>query len=168
MKIVKNLFFVLCILVFSANSGKAHPFYVSICQVDFNKTKGTLEISIKVFADDLLLGLKTAGATKVYLGEKKEHPDTDKFIFDYLKSKLKFTVNDKPEEYIFVGREMESDVVWIYLEIDNIKDLKKIEIDCALLTEVLESQSNIIQINDGNGIKSLLLNRRKQNDTLNL
>lgn len=168
MKIVKNLFFVLCILLFSANSGKAHPFYVSICQVDFNKLKGTLEISIKVFADDLLLGLKTAGSSKIYLGEKQENPDTDKYIFDYLKSTLKFTVNDKSEEYIFVGREMQSDVIWIYLEINNIKELRKIEVDCGLLTEVLKTQSNIIQINDGNSIKSLLLNKRKQNDTLNL
>jgi hypothetical protein len=167
-KIVKNLFFVLCFLLFSTNSSKAHPFYVSICQVDFNKVNSTLEISIKVFADDLLLGLKTAGESKIYLGEKKENPDTDKYIFNYLKSKLKFTVNDISEEYIFVGREMESDVVWIYLEIDNINELKKVEVECGLLTEVLETQSNIIQINDGNGIKSLLLNRRKQNDTLNL
>lgn len=136
--------------------------------VDFNKTEGTLEISIKVFADDLLLGLKEAGASKVYLGEKKENPDTDKYIFNYLKSNLKFTVNDNPEQYTFVGREMESDVVWIYLEIDQINQLKKIEIDCGFLTEVLETQSNIIQINDGNEIKSLLLNRRKQNDSIKL
>lgn len=166
MKIVKFLFFVFCVLTFTVNSSKAHPFYVSICQVNFNKINHSLEISVKVFADDLLLGLKNAGASKIYLGEERENPNTDKYIFDYLKSNLKFRINNRSKVYSFIGREIETDVVWIYLEIKDISELKKIDIECKLLTEVLDSQNNIIQINGGDGIKSLLLNKRKLSDTL--
>ena len=166
MKIVKILFFVCCLLTFGVNLGKAHPFYVSICQVDFNKTNQSLEISIKVFADDLLFGLKNVGVSKIYLGEEKENPNADQYIFDYIKSSLKFKINDTPKEYSFIGKEMEADVVWIYMEITNISELKKIEVDCKFLTEVLESQSNIIQFNNNDGIKSLLLNKSKQRDVL--
>ncbi|NQU51455.1 MAG: hypothetical protein HQ522_02840 [Bacteroidetes bacterium] len=166
MKIVKFLFFIFCLLTFGANSGKAHPFYVSICQVDFNKKNHSLEISLKVFANDLLLGLKNAGRSKIYLGEEKENPNTDEYIFDYLKPNLKFKVNDTSQVYSFIGREIETDVIWVYLEIKDISELKKIEVECKLLTEVLDSQNNIIQINNGDGIKSLLLNKRKQRDTL--
>jgi hypothetical protein len=165
-KIVKFLFFACTLLTFGVNSSKAHPFYVSICQVDFNKSNQSLEISIKVFADDLLLGLKNAGASKIYLGEEKENPNTDKYIFDYIKSNIKFEINNTPQKYSFIGKEMETDVVWIYLEIKGITELKKIDIECNLLTEVLESQSNIIQVNNGDGIKSLLLNSRKQRDVI--
>lgn len=166
MKIVKKLFFVIGLLTFGDYSSYAHPFYVSICQIDFNKKDCSLEISLKLFADDLLLALENSGATKIYLGEQEENPQTDTFIFEYLKSNLKFKVNNKTENYSFLGREIETDVIWIYLEIKNISELKKIDVECKLLTEVLDSQSNIIHVNNGDGIKSLLLNKRKLSDTL--
>lgn len=163
---MKKIVLSFCLLIFLSVSVNAHPFYVSICQVDFNKTNHTLEISVKIFADDLLLGLKNSGANKIYLGEKRESPETDRFIFEYLKSNLKFKVNGKTVNFSFLGKEMETDVVWSYLEIEGVLELNEIEIECKILTEVLDSQSNIIQINDGNGIKSLLLNRRKTVDSI--
>lgn len=165
MKIIKKSFLVFFLLTICLLTN-AHPFYVSICQVDFNKKNETLEISVKTFADDLLLGLKNAGVTQVYLGEEKENPNTDQFIFDYLQINLKFKVNGKKVNYLFVGKEMETDVVWSYLEIEGITSLNEIEVECRLLTEVLESQSNIIQINNGEGIKSLLLTKRKTIDSI--
>jgi hypothetical protein len=165
-KIVKNLIFALCLLTVGSFSTQAHPFYVSICQIDFNKSNQSLEISLKVFANDLLLGLENAGASKIYLGEDKENPKTDEYIFNYIKSNLRFEVNDRSETYTFIGREIETDVVWIYMEIKDVSELKKIKVECQFLTEVLNTQSNIFQINNGEGIKSLLLNKRKQSDTL--
>ncbi|MCF6333363.1 MAG: hypothetical protein L3J11_08765 [Draconibacterium sp.] len=74
-----------CLFTFCPVATNAHPFYVSICQVDYNKENQSLEISVKIFANDLLVALEKAGATKIFLGEKKENPETDKFIFNYLK-----------------------------------------------------------------------------------
>ena len=166
MKIAKKILFLFFFLCLGLNSVHSHPFYVSICQVDFNQETHSLEISLKVFADDLILGLENAGASKLYLGEKKENKKTNTYIFDYLDSSLKFFVNNIRKNYSFVGKEMESDVVWIYLEITDVKTLDNIKVECKLLTEVLETQSNIIQINNGSEIKSMLLNRRKQSDTI--
>jgi len=61
---------------------------------------------------------------------------------------------------------LESDVVWIYLEITDINELDTVKVDCKLLTEVLETQSNIIQVNNGKEIKSMLLNKKKQSDII--
>ncbi|MDB4583606.1 hypothetical protein N9164_10675 [Draconibacterium sp.] len=166
MKITKKLLILFFFFGVGNNSVCAHPFYVSICQVDFNKENHSLEISLKVFADDLILGLENAGASKLYLGEAKENKKTDTYLLDYLKSSINFIVNGDQKTYSFVGKEMESDVVWIYLEIQNISSLNNITVDCKLLTEVLETQNNIIQINNGDGIKSMLLNKRKQSDTI--
>ena len=165
MKIIKKSFLVFFLMTILLQS-KAHPFYVSICQVDFNKENRTLEISVKTFADDLLLGLKNAGVTKLYLGEEKENSATDQYIFEYLKLNLIFKVNGKKVDYSFVGKEMETDVVWSYLEIEEIIALNEIEVECFLLTEVLETQSNIIQINNGAGIKSMLLTKHKTIDSI--
>ncbi len=166
MKIVKNLFLVFLFFLIWSVAAIAHPFYVSICQIDFNKENHSLEISVKTFADDLLLGLEKAGSTKLFLGEEKENPETGQIIFDYMKTNLKFKVNGKDVNYLFVGKEMETDVVWSYLEIKGITELNKIEVECRILTEIFDSQNNIIQINNGQGIKSLLLTRRKTIDSI--
>lgn len=164
-KIIKKYLFLLLFAV-QASVAAAHPFYVSICQVDFNRESQSLEISVKIFADDLLLGLENAGAAKIYLGEARENPKTDEYIFNYLRSKLAFTVNGKAAGYTFVGKEMESDVVWTYLEIGNIQELNTVGVDCSILTEVLATQSNIIQVNNGETIKNLLLDKRKTHGTV--
>ncbi len=161
MKIEKKYFILMLLLVMGVNFVKAHPFYVSICQLNYNEQTNSLEISVKTFSDDLLLALENAGRTKIFLGEDKEDPKTDEYIFNYFKTRLNFVVNHEKSALNFVGREIEADVVWTYMEIVNVNDLKSIEVQCSLLTEVLEDQSNIIQVNKNGTIKNLLLNRNK-------
>jgi hypothetical protein len=139
---------------------------VSICQIDFNKEHQTLEISVKTFVNDLLLALKEGGSPELFLGEERENEKADDYIYDYLKRNLKIKVNGKAVSYSFIGKELETDVVWSYLEIEGVTELNKIEVECSVLTEVFESQSNIIQVNDGTGIRNLLLSKRKTVDSI--
>lgn len=166
MKIEKKYIILLLLIILKSNLVEAHPFYVSICQVNYNKESQTLEISIKTFADDLLLGLENNGKSKIYLGEAKEHPKTDTYIFEYFKRKLNFSVNNRNTEYAFIGREQEKDIVWTYLEIKNVNSLETIQVECSILTEVFAGQSNIIQVNNGETIKNLLLSKNKTTGSL--
>lgn len=161
MQINKKYFILVLFLLLGAKFSNAHPFYVSICQMDYNKDTKSLEISVKVFADDLLLGLENAGKTKIYLGEENEDPKTNEYIFDYLKSNFHFVVNGQKTNLQFLGKEMDNDVVWTYLEIENVSNLNSVDVECNLLTEVLGSQSNIVQVNKNGTIKNLLLNKNK-------
>lgn len=166
MKIEKKYIILILFLLFGVNSLNAHPFYVSICQVEYNEETKSLEMALKVFADDLLLGLENEGITKLFLGEEKENPKTDEYIFEYLKSQMKFTINQKDAECSYVGKEMENSVVWIYLEIENVDDLQTAEVQTKLLTEVRETQNNIVQINKNGEIKNMLLNKDKTVDSV--
>jgi len=139
----------------------AHPYYVSICQIAFNRETHALEISLKTFADDLLLGLENAGHKEVFLGEARENPKTDQFIADYINSKLQFTVNGSPLKYNFIGKELEDGVVWSYLEITGVDQLHSLDVKCTLLTEIYETQNNVIQVEKDKKIKNLLLNHQK-------
>jgi len=165
-KIIKNLIFVFSLFSFWQVAANSHPFYVSICQIDFNKENKTLEVSVKTFVNDLLLALKETGKPELFFGEEREDSKSNEYIFDYLKSNLKIKVNGNPVAFSFIGKEMEDDVVWTYMEIAGILELNKIEVECSILTEVFDSQSNIIQINNGNEIRSLLLSKRKKVDSI--
>lgn len=166
MKILKNCFTLFVFLFLSAGLANAHPYYVSVCQVEYNTENRALEISVKVFADDLILGLENAGYQNFLLGEKNENPLTGNYIKTYLDSKLKFDVDGVPVPFNFVGKEMEDGAVWLYLEATNVNNFEKLNVHCSLLTEVLDTQNNVIQVEKNQRIKSLLLNKRKTNGTV--
>jgi len=166
MKINKKLIILLLLVFLGGGMAKAHPFYVSLFQVDFNQETKALQISVKIFANDLLVGLEKEGEKEINLGEANENPETDKFIYQYLQAHLSFKANGMSANYSFIGKEIEKDVVWSYLEIDNINSLKNIDVQCDLLVDEFDGQSNIIQVNNKGVIKNLLLNKNKTAGTL--
>lgn len=160
--------FLILFIVFLSGIGhvQAHPYYVSICQVNYNAENKSLEVSIKTFADNLQAGLENAGYTNIFLGQENENPQTDTFITEYLNSKLKFAINGKLQPFQFIGKEMEDGVMWLYLEISEVAFFERFGVSCSLLTEVYETQSNIIQVEKNKQIKSILLNRKKTTGTI--
>ncbi len=167
MKIGKKIILPVLFLFLGVFFSQAHPFYVSICQVNYNQQNQSLEISVKIFVDDLLVALSEEGHEKLYIGEDKENEHTDEYIFNYLTDKIHFSVNENEVQANFVGKEMEKDVVWTYLEINDIAQLNDIEVSCNLLTDVFSDQSNIIQVNKNGKIKNLLLSKRDTSGRLN-
>ncbi len=166
MRNTKKIFFLLYIFLFLSFFASAHPFYVSICQIDFNRESKSLEISVKIFAEDLLLALENRGERIIFLGEERERPEANEIISNYIKSKLKIEVNGKVMDLNFIGKELESDAVWNYFEVANVSELKEIKVTCNILTEMFETQNNVIQVNNGDKIKTMLLSNRKLTDAL--
>lgn len=166
MKLIKKSIFLFSLLLIWSATASSHPFYVSICQIDFNEKNQTLEISVKTFGNDLVAALKKNGVPELFVGEERENKKSNEYIFEYLKANLKIKVNGKLVSFLFIGKELEDDVLWTYLEIEGISELKKIEVECSLLTDLFDTQSNIIQINNGNEIRNLLLNKRKKVDSI--
>ncbi len=161
MKVNKKYLIFLLIILSTALKVQAHPFYVSICEVHFNRESSSLELSLKTFTDDLLAGLSNDGHEHLYIGEDREDSATDQYLYAYLKKVLKFTINGKQVDYAFIGKEEEDAVVWTYLEIKGITELNKLEVECSLLTEIYDTQSNMIQVDIDGKIKNILLDKRK-------
>jgi len=166
MRSTRKIFFLVYAFLLISIIASAHPFYVSICQIDYNRKNKALEISVKIFADDLLLALENKGERIIFLGEERERPEANEIISEYLKSKLKIKVNGKEVDYKFIGKELQSDALWTYLETDTVGELKEIEVSCDILMEMHETQNNAIQVNNGDGIKTMLLTNRKFTDKL--
>jgi hypothetical protein len=62
----------------------------------------------------------------------------------------------------FVGYEIEEDVAWCYLEVQNINAVNKIEIVNQLLYRDFKSQSNIMHLKVNNIKKSTKLDNPKR------
>lgn len=122
-----------------------HDFHTSIAEVNYSEKNKSLEVSLRVFTDDLESALaKANGLSKIYLDETKKYND---LINKYIATTFYFldTKNVK-QTHTFIGKEIEGDVTWIYFEIPLKKPLKGFQLHNAVLTELFEDQSNMVNM----------------------
>jgi hypothetical protein len=144
----------------------AHPFYVSICEMDYKSETKTLEISLRIFTDDLEQTIKDWSNKKPYLGETNEIASADSLIKTYIFQILSIDVNEKEAKFEFLGKDVEQELIWIYLEAKNILDFNKITISNRLLFQSYPNQTNLIHVNHRQKTKSLLLTKNNPSDEL--
>ncbi len=160
MKIIKIFIVAILFILFTGiEKGNAHPFYVSICQINFNEQNHSLEISVKIFADDLQTALNNRNIEDLFMGDDREKPETDQYISAYLKDKLSISIDEKPIQFSFLGKEQEDDAFWCFLETKNVNSLDSIEVTNTILTEIFDTQSNIVQVTSKGKTKNLLLRK---------
>lgn len=152
------LLFVLPMLAFTT----VHKYYVSVTKVEYVKEKESVQIISRIFIDDFEKLLRERYDEKITLDVEDEISTVNMYIERYLKDKLQININDKFENFNFVGKEYDEDIIFCYLEIEGIKEIKSFEITNRILMDIFEEQENIIRTNINGKNKSLLL--RKGND----
>lgn len=136
----------------------AHPFYVSVVEVNHNSKEKTLEISCKLFADDVEDVLKQNYKTMVDLDVEKQHPLADKLITDYITRNLSVTTDGRQQKLSYVGFEKQSESVYCYFEIPNVSSVKNITLTNSLLLDFNDQQMNIMHVTVNGVRKSFKLN----------
>jgi hypothetical protein len=127
-------------------AGPAHPFYVSVTEINHNAKDKTLEISCKMFAEDLEQTLEKNNKVTLDISLDKDKASFDKYIPDYISKHLAIKIDGKPVKLSYVGFEKEKESAYCYFQIDNISSLKKIDIDNSLLYDFNENEINIMHV----------------------
>ena len=148
-----SLLFLVPLLAFTA----VHKYYVSVTQIDFLPEKQAVQITSRIFIDDFEKLLRTRYDEKITLATKNESLTTDSYIEKYLNEKLKLKINNKDVTLTFLGKEYDTDVIKCYLEIENIKTIKTIEISNKVLFDIFSDQQNIIKTKINSQQKSFIL-----------
>ena len=137
----------------------SHPFYVSICEMNYKSETESLEISLRIFTDDLERTLQDWGTEKLYLGELNESPKTDSLLKKYILQVLSIEIEGETTSVEFIGKEVEQALTWVYLEAKNVPNFDKIMISNRMLFQSFPEQTNLIHVNQRGKIKSLLLTK---------
>jgi len=130
----------------------AHPFYVSVTEINHNDKQHILEISCKTFVDDMEKTLKKQYNTPVELNNPKDPKKAQQMVSDYLRKHLQLKVDGKPVTLEFVGFETEGASLWTYLQVNGVTSVHKVEIINTILYELYDSQISIMHVQAG-GIK---------------
>ncbi len=157
---------VLPLMAFSA----AHKFYVSVTNVNYSEKDKALQITSRVFIDDLDKLLLERYDIKAKLNTDNESPLADEYLEKYLRSKFVVEVNGSTASYSYIGRKYDADVLIFYVEVPNIElsTLKSIQIENEILTDLFEDQQNIVHLKFGNDKKSFVLVKSRTKGMLKL
>ena len=148
-------------LLLSFSFGMQHPYYMSITQIDENAKAKTLEVAVKVFSEDLESVLEKLYKKQINIHTAKELEGTNDRIAAYIAANFSIESNHKKCNWRFIGKEKEDDATWIYIEFDEISAVSSLKVTNTILTELHESQNNIVHIAVNHQSKSYLLSRNK-------
>ncbi len=152
----KKFTIALVLLIGFASMAAAHKFYVAIYQLHYAPEKKMLQITARIFVDDLENALKNKYKRTFRLGESDEKPEDAALMQKYLLEKLSVSIDHQPKKLVFVSDELENGVLVCYLKITDVPKINAIGVDNKILFDYVTEQQNIIQI-DVNGKKSSML-----------
>lgn len=144
----------------------SHKFYVGIYQIEYAPKKKMLQITTRIFVDDLNNAMEEKYKRKMLLGEKIETAEDQMLLEKYLKEKISIKVNGKVVPMEFMSKELEDNVLVCYLRCVNIAKISKFEIVNNILYDFVTEQQNIIQTNINGSKKTLLLTVDKNSGQL--
>jgi len=148
----------------------AHKFYVSVTNVGYSEKDAAIQITTRIFIDDLEAVLKERYGVELKLASENESEKATEFIEKYLRAKFLVTINDEEKEYRLLGKKYDNDLVIFYIEIAE-TDLEKVQsigIQNEILTDLYEEQQNILHFKIKDKKKSFVLVRDSNKGMLNL
>ena len=145
------------IILFLNVNAWLHPFYVSVTEIRQNEKTKNLEISSRIFFDDLEKTLEKKYQVKVNILKPEDPKKVNELLADYLQDRLQIKVNGKLVKLKFLGFEIEEEAAWCYLEAPQTTPLKRLDIEDAILFEAHPLQQNMVHVTVGKRRKSTKL-----------
>ena len=142
----------------------AHPFHVSVCDVNYNKEAKSVEITHRVFLDDLEHALREFSGQKVDIVKSAKNDLLNPLVIDYLEKNFTLIIDGNKQKLSFIGSEIQADAIWIYQESSPVNSFQEISVKNTVLFEMFDDQTNLVHIKKGKKIKSLRLYEENKKD----
>jgi len=144
----------------------AHVFYVSIARVKWNVDDARLDISVRIFTDDLEEAIVAKGGPRLRLWTDQAHADRDRHVSAYLDSRLAFRVNGVDRQLTYAGMEDALDATACLVQIKGVGRVETIEVENRILIEMFDTQANVMRFEIGGEKKYVNLSKKTVTGTV--
>jgi len=134
-----------------------HPFYVSITDIVYKEETKSVQIMHKVFVDDFEQTLNKHYNVNLDILAMENTAAIDEMLEDYYSKRFSVEIDGKEEEIVYIGSELEENVLWVYQEIYKVRKPKQFRITNTVLFDEFDTQSNLVHTDLGGTIKTLRL-----------
>ena len=135
----------------------AHKFYVSTYQVNYVSQKKMVQITSRIFIDDLNEALEKKYKKRAFVGTDRQTDADVDLMKKYLSEKFIIKINGQQKAFNYLSNELEANVIVCYFSIKDIAKLNSLSVENSALMELNGDQQNVIQANLDGEKKSLLL-----------
>lgn len=147
----------LVLVLLMLTSFEAHKFYVSIYQIHAAPEKEMLQITSRIFMDDLNAILYRNYHKKTHLGENNESAEDVDLMKKYILERFAVKVNGLPKTIHFLSKDYEGNVMICYYRVNEVTAIKTLEVANTVLMDLNAEQQNIIQTTIAGKKQNLLL-----------
>jgi hypothetical protein len=140
---------------------------VSVTTVEYAKEHKAVQVISQIFIDDFEKLIRKRFDSQIVLAVENESEKVNDYMSRYLQTKLLFEINGQKEEFIFLGKRYDDDIVYCYLEIEGIEEIKSMSIINDILYDLYEEQENIVRTKINSKNKSFILTRARHQAVLN-
>jgi hypothetical protein len=130
----------------SAPVSEKHPFYVSMTEIHHRPQEKKLEVSVRIFTDDLEKALAKQCSCPVDLFSEAKKNSNQTLLQTYIGRKIRLWVNGKEVRLTFLGFEREEESIWSFLEVALPGNLEKLDVENQLLYEIQQRQTNLVRL----------------------
>lgn len=131
-----------------------HPFHVGVTEIAYDQSDKTLQVSQRMFSDDLEKGIRSAYDVSFDIVAANE-TIRDSLVLQYLNDHFHVKQNRKRLPIRYLGSEMEEEALWIYFEVPA-ENTSGLTLRNTLLFNEYEDQQNLVHITMGDEMKSYL------------
>ena len=146
--------FLLTTIGFWLTAFSLHPYYMSVTEFEYKPAEKEVQVSCKIFTDDLEETLKKEYKRKVDILNAASKKENEQLLNSYLQQHLRLQLDGKPVALKMIGFEGEGEAVWIYLVTTNTAAFKSAVVFNDLLYSYREDQLNIIHFKNKGERKS--------------
>ncbi|MEP6931449.1 MAG: DUF6702 family protein [Flavobacterium sp.] len=155
------------ILFLSLSAFAFHKFYMGVFQVNYVTEKKMIQITSRIFVDDLNNGMEKKYHKKTYVGTERETEADIDLLKKYLADNFSVKINGLSKPITFLSKEVEAgDVLVCYSRIKDIDKFKTIEISNTILVDWNGQQQNITHVSAFGTKKSVLFTESSRKEVL--
>ncbi len=145
-----------------------HPMHVSVTEVQYNEKNKSFEIISRIFIDDLELSIRTEKKNEsLDLLNPGAGMTTDQLVSEYIDHHFQIRLDGKLRKINYLAYEIDDVALVCYLEVENVRKVKAIEVTNSFIQETHADQSNLVHVTYQGPVKSLRLTRENPSGKLN-
>jgi len=124
--------------------GFKHPMHVTVTEVEYDKESKAIEMSMHIFVDDLEKHIRLLEKNEALEILELNEVDRNQVLNKYFVNNVLLKVNEKSQTTNYLGHEVEGEALWVFMEVEDVKKLKTLEITNMTLLELYDDQANLI------------------------
>lgn len=141
----------------------AHKFYFSRTLIEENNRENRIEITMRFFTDDLERALSTE-EKKIHFADDPYDPLFNHEVEQYIRNNFEIQINAVPRDYVFLGKQVESDITWCYMEINGFVPVNTLKVTNTCMFDLFSDQVNEVDIKFGGRQQRMTLVANRPSD----